>query len=211
MHIAIIGTGRMAAALGRGWAERGHMITFGSRQPDSDKATRLRQEMPATVSVRGVRQSAEHVSIIVLALPYSGVVETVAQLGDLTGKIIIDCTNPIAPGLRSLVDHTRSGAQQVALLAPGAKVVKAFNSIGAEGMVDTTFNGRPATMFYCGDDALAKQAVRQLAADLGFEPVDAGQLSAARHLEALALLWIHLATATDLGREIAFRLEQRTP
>ncbi|MEZ4517995.1 MAG: hypothetical protein R3C44_14640 [Chloroflexota bacterium] len=64
-------------------------------------------------------------------------------------------------------------------------------------------------MLVCGDDLLAKTAVLELAADLGFEPVDAGPLAAARHLEALALLWIHLAIVQGYGREIAFRLEQR--
>lgn len=209
MHIAIIGTGRVAAALGRGWASKGHMVTFGSRQPESEKVAAMMAEMPPSVSVRPLRVAAENSSILVLAVPYSAASDALSQLGDLAGKVLVDCTNPIAPGLRPLYDANSSGAQHIAALAPQATVVKAFNTIGAEGMANPVFNGRAATMLLCGDDLLAKAGVSQLAEELGFEPVDAGPLAAARHLEALALLWIHLASTTELGRDIAFRLERR--
>ena len=176
MHIAIVGTGRVAQALGRGWANAGHMVTLISRDPDSSGVAALAESMPPTISVRGQRGAADHVSIVVLAVPFSAVPDILPLLGDLSDKVIIDCTNPIAPGLRSLVEPFSSGAQQIAALVPKANLVKAFNTIGAEGMAGFDFNGRPATMLYCGDDILAKEAVRQLAADLGFEPLDAGTL-----------------------------------
>lgn len=209
MHIAIVGTGRVAQALGRGWADAGHMVTLLSRDSDSVGATNILSQMPPTVSIRGLHGGTQHASIIVLAVPYSAVAELLPLLGDLTDKVIIDCTNPIAPGLRSLVDSATSGAQQIAALAPEARVVKGFNTIGYEGMLDAMYRGHAATMLYCGDDLVAKEAMRQLAADLNFEPADAGALSAARHLEAFALLWIYLTTQPNFGRQIAFRLEQR--
>ena len=87
--------------------------------------------------------------------------------------------------------------------------VKAFNTTGAENMADPNYNGLAATMFICGDDELGKGATAQLAEELGFEVIDAGTLAAARHLENLALLWIHLARVTGLGRDVAFRLLRR--
>jgi predicted dinucleotide-binding enzyme len=97
----------------------------------------------------------------------------------------------------------------VATWAPGARVVKVFNTTGANNMANPDFGGIAATMFYCGDDAEAKAAAARLAADLGFDPVDAGNLEQARLLEPLALLWIRLAYVQKQGREIAFKLLRR--
>jgi 8-hydroxy-5-deazaflavin:NADPH oxidoreductase len=97
----------------------------------------------------------------------------------------------------------------VAGWARGARVVKAFNTCGYNVMANTEFPA-PVTMFYCGDDAQAKQIVSGLAAAIGFEPHDAGGLAQARVLEALALLWVTLALKQGDGPEIAFRLMRRS-
>ncbi len=209
MKIAIIGTGRVAAALGKGWATRGHMITFASRQPGSEKVAALVEAAGPRAAAASVADAVARSSTVVLAVPFSAAQETLARAGNLAGKVLADCTNPIAPGLRPLYDSSTSGAEQIAAWAPGARVVKAFNTTGAENMAAPAYPGGAATMFLCGDDELAKAAVWQLAEELGFEPVDAGALAAARHLENLALLWIHLAQVNGLGRSIAFRLLRR--
>src|SRR5262249_48773928 len=97
---------------------------------------------------------------------------------------------------------------EVARWAPGARVVKAFNTIGAQHMTDPRVGGERASMFLCGDDADARRIVAQLAETLGFEPVDAGPLRQARLLEPLALLWISLAYAHGQGPDIAFKLRR---
>lgn len=209
MKITIIGTGRVAGALGKGWAARGHTITFASREPSSEKVRALLAEAGPNASAARTAEAIARSSIVVLAVPFSAVESALRQAGDLSGKVVVDCTNPIAPGLRPLFNGTTSGAEQVAAWVPGAKVVKAFNTTGAENMAAPVYNGQPSMMPMCGDDSLAKAAVWQLAAELGFEPVDAGALSAARHLENLALLWIHLASVSGLGRDIAFRIMRR--
>lgn len=209
MNIGIVGTGRVAAALGKGWAARGHTITFASRNPNEPKVRSLLDEVGPFGSAARVDEVAGRSSIVVLAVPFSAVAERLEQAGNLDGKVIIDCTNPIAPGLKPLFDSSTSGAEQIAAWVPGAKVVKAFNTTGAENMADPVYNSRPTMMPICGDDSLAKAAVWQLAEELGFEPVDAGTLSAARHLENLALLWIHLASVGGMGRDIAFCLLRR--
>ncbi|HNS39200.1 MAG TPA: NADPH-dependent F420 reductase [Promineifilum sp.] len=209
MKIAIIGTGQVAAALGVGWAARGHTVTFASRGPETGRVQALLDRIGPNVTAAPPADAAGRSSVIVLAVPFTAVQESLQAAGDLGGKVIIDCTNPIAPGLRSLFDDTTSGAEQIAAWSPRARVVKAFNTTGAENMVDPVYGGRPATMFMCGDDGPAKGAAAQLAEELGFEVVDAGDLTAARHLEHLALAWIHLANVAGLGRDIAFRLERR--
>lgn len=209
MKIAIIGTGHVAAALGRGWAAKGHMVTFASREPGAERVQKLLDEAGPNASAARVADAVARSSIIVLAVPFTAARERLEMAGQMGGKVVIDCTNPIAPGLRSMFDHSTSGAEQIAAWVPRAKVVKAFNSTGAENMAAPVYDDQPSTMFICGDDELAKGAAAQLAEDLGFEVVDAGGLSAARHLENLALLWIHLARVTGLGRDIAFRLIRR--
>ena len=209
MKIAIIGTGRVAAALGKGWAARGHMVTFASRQPGSEKVATLVAAAGPNAAAARVADAVARSSIVVLAVPFSAAQEMLGRAGDLAGKLLIDCTNPIAPGLRPLYNGDRSGAEQIAAWAPGARVVKAFNTTGAENMAAPAYPGGAASMFLCGDDEMGKAAVWQLAEEIGFEPVDAGALLAARHLENLALLWIHLAQVNGLGRGIAFRLLRR--
>ncbi len=209
MKIAIIGTGHVAAALGRGWAARGHIVTFASRDPAAERVQLLLAEAGPNASAARVADAVGRSSILVLAVPFTAARERLEMAGDVGGKVIIDCTNPIAPGLRSMFDHSTSGAEQIAAWAPRAKVVKAFNTTGAENMAAPLYDGQAATMFICGDDEMAKAAAAQLAEELEFEVIDAGGLSAARHLESLALLWIHLARVSGLGRDIAFRLMRR--
>lgn len=108
------------------------------------------------------------------------------------------------------MDHSGgSGGEQVARWAPGARVVKAFNTTGFENMQNPKFGHEVATMFYAGEDREAKKIVRQLVSDLGFDPVDAGPLSQAHGLEVLASLWGGLAYGQQMGRGIAFRLLRR--
>jgi predicted dinucleotide-binding enzyme len=209
MKIAIVGTGQVAAALGKGWAAKGHMITFASREPGAERVQSLLDEAGPNASAARVADAVARSSIVVLAVPYTAVRERLEMAGDQNGKDVVDCTNPIAPGLRPLVDASTSGVEQIAAWAPRARFVKAFNTTGAENLADPVYGGQATTMFICGDDEMAKGAVVQLAEELGFEVVDAGGLAAARHLENLGLLWIHLARVTGLSRNIAFRLVRR--
>jgi predicted dinucleotide-binding enzyme len=114
------------------------------------------------------------------------------------------------PGLQGLaLGHTTSAAEAIAQWAQGARVVKAFNSTGANNMLDPNYGGQAASMLICGDDAAAKKVVLDLASELGFDAIDAGALSTARDLEPLAMLWIRLAYVQGLGRNIAFKLLRR--
>jgi hypothetical protein len=181
---------------------------FGARDALHPKVAKLLEETGAKGG--SVAEAAAFGEVVVLATPWEATEEAIRSAGDLAGKIVFDCTNPLAPQLAGLtLGHTTSAGEQVASWAPGARVVKVFNTTGANNMANPDFHGVAATMFYCGDDAEAKAAAARLAADLGFDPVDAGALSQARLLEPLALLWIRLAYVQQMGREIAFKLMRR--
>ena len=211
--IGIIGSGNVGGTLGRRWAAGGHWVRFGSRNPESEEMRRLVAEaggMSAAATTAEVVGASE---ILLLATPWSAtepIVRGAAAGGALTGKILIDAVNPLAADLKGLeVGRDQSGAELVASWAPGARVVKCFNTVGYNIMANPVFGGSGATMFYCGDDSAAKDTVQQLATELGFEAVDAGPLRQARLLEPFALLWISLAFTPGMGREIGFRLMRR--
>ena len=124
---------------------------------------------------------------------------------------MIDATNPVLADLSGLtLGTTVSAGEQVQQWASGAKVVKAFNTIGSNILADARFGSERALLAYCGDDAEAKHIVRQLAEELGFDPLDAGPLTQTRLLEPFALLWISLAYKAGQGRDIAFKFLRRS-
>jgi predicted dinucleotide-binding enzyme len=208
MRIGIIGAGNVGGALGGGWARKGHEVTFGVRHPEDPKVKKLLEETGARAA--SPAEAAAGAEVVVLATPWDATESAVRGAGDLAGKVLFDATNPLAPNLSGLTHgFDTSAAEQIASWAPGARVVKIFNTTGANNMANPDFHGTAATMFYCGDDAGAKSTAHQLAADLGFDPVDAGNLEQARLLEPLALLWIRLAYLQGMGREIAFKLMKR--
>jgi predicted dinucleotide-binding enzyme len=211
MKIAVIGAGRVGSTLGGLWAARGHGVTYGVRDPGSDRHKAL---LASGGRVASNAEAVRGADVVLLATPWDATEAALRAAGDLGGRVLIDAVNPIilsAEGLmRGLeVGHTNSAAEHVARWAPGARVVKAFNTIGAENMKDPRFEGQRATMFLCGDDAAAKRTAAGLAEEIGFEPVDAGPLTSARLLEALGMLWIHLGLRMGMGTGIAFRLLRR--
>jgi predicted dinucleotide-binding enzyme len=208
MNIAVIGSGNVGGTLGRRWAELGHQVIFGSRDPHSQKVKALLAASPqARAATAG--DAAAQAEVVALATPWPGLEQIVTGLGDLRGKVVIDCTNPIAPGFQLAVGVTTSGAEQVAGWATGARVVKAFNTTGWENMADPLYDGEPITMFICGDDAQAKAVVTELAEALGFEVADVGDLTTARFVEPLAMVWITLAIVRGQGRNLAFKIVKR--
>jgi predicted dinucleotide-binding enzyme len=146
---------------------------------------------------------------IVLAVPWEAVSPTIAALGELAGKILIDTTDPLKNRRELAIGFTDSGGETVARLARGARVVKAFSTTGAANMADSAYPGGRLMMAIAGDDAAAKQTVMALAAQLGFEPIDTGVLAMSRYLEPLAMIWINLAYVQGMGTQFGFALLRR--
>jgi hypothetical protein len=202
MRIAIIGAGKVGMALGHGWARDGHDVVFGVRNPAGKEVLVGR--------AAGIAEAVRDAAVVVLATPWDAVDSAVGAAGSLDGKILVDCTNPILPALAGLsVGTTESAAERIAAQVPRARVVKAFNTTGSGNMENPRFGAERLTMFYCGDDAEAKRTVEPLIVTLGFAPVDAGPLQAARYLEPLAMLWIHLAYRMGHGPNIGLQLLRR--
>ncbi len=210
MKIAIIGAGNVGSTLGKGWAAKGHEVIYGVRNPNDAKVQGVLKATGGTARAAAVKDAAAAADVVVLATPWGAAREAIKSAGDLTGKTVIDATNPLKPDLSGLaLGHTTSAAEEIARWAAGARVVKAFNTTGAKNMADPRFGGQSASMFLCGDDARTKRTVAELAEALGFEPVDAGPLAQARLLEPLAMLWVTMAYAYGHGPDIAFKLLRR--
>ena len=209
MRIGILGSGNVGGALGKRWAQGGHEIVFGSRKPLSSEMQQLVGEAGGKASAASFREAVDASEVLLLSTPWEATRPLVEGLG-LTGKLLIDATNPLLPSLTGIeYGTTTSGAEQVAAWSRGARVVKAFNSVGFNIMTNPVFDKARAVMFYCGDDADAKKMTLPLIEELGFDAVDAGPLAQARVLEPLAMLWISLAYFQGHGREIAFQFLRR--
>lgn len=210
MKISIIGAGTIGGSLGKIWAAKGHTIVFGVRNPKSEKTLKALSEIGTSAQVLFTKDAAAMSDIIVLATPWEAVPEIVFQIADMTGKILIDCTNPIRPNPEWPLSQGTSAAEEIAKRLPGFQVVKAFNTLGAGNLIDVNFDSVKADGFLCGNDAEAKKTVARLAEEVGLRPVDVGSLRNAELLESLAKLWITLAYQQGIGPNIAFKLLQRT-
>ena len=209
MKIGILGGGNVGGTLGERWAESGHEIFFGVRNPDAAEMKETIGRCGGRASAGSPEQAAAFSGVIVNALPWPATKSALPAL-DLKGKVLLDATNPILPDFSGLeVGTTSSGGELVAQLAASAMVVKIFNTTGFKNMANPVFQGAKIPMFYCGDDSAAKSTAAQLAADLGFDPIDAGPLSNSRLLEPQAFLWIWLALKGGLGRDFAFQIVKR--
>jgi 8-hydroxy-5-deazaflavin:NADPH oxidoreductase len=190
--ISIIGSGSMAAAICSLAAKAGHTVEVISR--DAAKARALAKQVGAgaTTGTFGATPAGD---IVILAVPYSAVLDVVKQYGEeLAGKLLVDITNPINSGFTDFVTPEDSfGAQEIVKAAPAdADVVKAFNTQFSHILAAGPVEGHPLDVFLAGDDAQAKARVSAFIESLGLRPMDTGQLPIARTLEHLALLSLGL-------------------
>jgi 8-hydroxy-5-deazaflavin:NADPH oxidoreductase len=213
MRLAIIGAGNVGGTLGAAWAQKAaHEIFFGVRNPTSDQTQAAVRRLGGKAQAGTPTQAAAFAEFIVLTTPWKAAEAAIRSMGDLTGKIILDATNPLAMGPDGLtleIGHSISAGEKVQGWAKGASVFKTLNTTGFGNMADPVFHGVRSVMFVAGDDAANKSSVIELVAALGFEVVDAGPLRNARLLEAHAMLWIDLALKRGLGRDFAFSLLRR--
>jgi 8-hydroxy-5-deazaflavin:NADPH oxidoreductase len=205
MRIAIIGTGNVGGAIAQGLKNKGHAVTLGARDPDAPATITLASGAGASVATPA--EAAAAAEVIILALPWNVAEAAVGALGDLSGRIVVDCMNPLgrtSDGLALTLGHTSSGGEIVQGWLPGARVVKTLNQVGAEMMADNTSLPHRPVMFMAGNDDAAKGAVAQLLTDLGFDPLDAGDITRSRLLEPFGMVWINQALFRGKGRSWAF-------
>jgi hypothetical protein len=188
--IAVVGTGNVGAALGQRFAGEGHVVIYGSREPARDDVQALVARTEGSARAAEPAAAAGAADIIVLAVPWEIAVDLTRTLGDLSGRIVIDPTNPRVIAADGLRDYAFAGsnAERIQAAAPGAFVVKAFSTLGAETMLDPAVAGGPVSVPIAGDDAAAKELVSGLVTAIGFDPVDVGPLRYSHVIEGLHYL-----------------------
>src|SRR5690242_10131396 len=179
MNIAIIGAGNVGGALGANWAQKGHEIVFGVRDPQAAKTQSLLAKIGSRAKAASPAEAAASADVIVLATPWPATEAAIRSLGNLRGKVVLDATNPLTRGPDGIaleIGHSISAGEKVQGWAAGASVFKTLNTTGFANMVNPVFDGIKSVMFVAGDDAAQKPNVMALIGDLGFEVVDAGPL-----------------------------------
>lgn len=190
MKIAIIGKGHVGSALAAGLGRKGHEIRFGHRDPEES-----------------VPDAARWGEVIILAVPYAAIRDAAREIGSAAdAKTLIDVTNALGENSSLAIGFRTSAAEEIQKMLPKAHIVKAFNTVFAQNQGTGRVGDHQLTAFVAGDDARAKKIVMQLADDIGFDPVDAGPLKAARYLEPMAKLIIDLAYTFGMGTNIGYKL-----
>jgi len=206
-RVAIIGAGNVGGGLGIRLSNSGLPVRFGVR-PGTDVKTVLEACKDATAV--SPEEAAAWGQVVFLAVPGTVALDVARSLaGALAGKVVVDCNNPLIwkEGPVWTPPPEGSLAAAIAKAAPDARVVKGFNTFGAEFHKDPDRAGVAAQVFLASDDAAAKKLATEVATTAGFRPVDAGPLRNAAVLENLAILWIHLATVGGQGRDFTFVMQ----
>lgn len=194
MKVGILGSGNVAMALAAGFLKHGHEVMMGTRQPS--KLADWKAANPKA-AVGTMTDAARFGELVVLAVKGTAGADALRGAGaaNLAGKPVIDATNPIADAppangvLKFFTTLDESLLERLQREFPGARFVKAFNSVGHASMVNPRFTGGPPTMFICGNDDGAKQIVRRVLDQFGWETADMGKAEAARAIEPLCMLW----------------------
>jgi NADPH-dependent F420 reductase len=207
-RIAIIGAGNVGGNLGIRLSKSGFPVKLGVRPGTDAKGVLDQCNKDATAA--SPEEAAGWGEVVFLAVPATVALDVARSLaGALAGKVVVDCNNPLVwkEGPVWTPPPEGSLAAAIAKGAPGARVVKGFNTFGAEFHKDPGRAGVAAQVFLAGDDAAAKKLVTDVATTAGFRAVDAGPLRNAAVLENVAMLWIHLATVGGQGRDFTFVMQ----
>ena len=190
--IAIIGTGDVGKALGVEFAAQGHTIIYGSRDPSRSAVASLIEKTGQGASAATQAEAAAEADIVVLAVPGMLAGEITRSLGDLSGKIIIDPTNPLERSLMTFKHGVAtSNAEIIQEIAPDADVVKAFNTLSWETMIDPDSANGPVSVPLAGNSGSAKKVVAKLVEGMGLEAIDVGPVESAHWVEGMLILWIN--------------------
>ncbi len=188
MNVTIIGSGNVGRALATSISHAGHHVTLTAGHIKNG------QSAAAQIGVSSAESNSDAVAtadVVILAVPSTALDEVLADLAShVDGKVVVDATNPMSPDF--LPPTGTSAAEKIQTRLPRAHVVKAFNTAFASRQAEPEVNGEPVDGFVAGDNEAAKNTVLGLVGDVGFRPVDAGPLSMAHSLEAMALLGISL-------------------
>jgi 8-hydroxy-5-deazaflavin:NADPH oxidoreductase len=194
MKVGILGSGDVGKTLAAGFLKHGHDVAIGTRTPD--KLAEWGQKNPRG-KISSFEDAAKFAEVVVLAVKGTVAKDALLAAGvaNLTGKIVIDATNPISDAppvngvLKFFTDLNESLMERLQREFGSARFVKAFNSIGNSCMVNPQFKAGTPSMFICGNDDAAKKTVAGILTQFGWETADMGRAEAARAIEPLCMLW----------------------
>src|SRR5713101_2118070 len=208
MRVGILGSGLMGSKLGTIWARAGHAVVF-SYARSKQKLEKLAREAKGNASAGTPGEAAREADALLLAVHWSRVDDVLKQAGDVSGKVIVNCSLPMnADDTDLVIAHTSSGSEALARKVPKARIVSAFNTVPSEvlfGVFEARRKATKPSLVYCGDDARSKKIAAELIQDVGFDPIDAGPLRVARYTEPFTLLIAQLAYEGEEGPELAYR------
>ncbi|NBB77628.1 MAG: NAD(P)-binding domain-containing protein [Bacteroidetes bacterium] len=205
MKIAIIGHGNVGGTLARGWAEAGHQILIGARDP-SDKSVKELESKSENITSMEIRSATEAADVILVAIPAPAVSDLAKSLRSVSEKVIIDATNSVFKE----PDGYKTGAEAIKAITGCEDVAKGFNTTGYENMANPKYGDHSLDMFTAGDSKKAKETVANLAYDIGFENCyDFGGDDKFELIEQFAMAWINLAIMQGEGRNIGFKVLKR--
>lgn len=185
--VAIIGLGNVGSALKEGLERAAYEVRGATRG--------------------GVAEAAAWANVIIMAVPFGALQDVAREIGSAAdGKTVVDVTNALTPDMRLALGFTTSGAEELQKLLPSANVVKGFNTVFAQHMSDGKVAGQQLSVFVAGDNEAARGTALELGRAIGFDAIDSGPLSNARHLEALGYFNIQLGYALGMGPAIGFKL-----
>jgi len=205
--IAVIGTGNVGMALGTELAQQGHTIVYGSRQPLGLKALDLARKTEGDASTATPADATASASIVVLAVPGMVVEDVVKGLGNLAGKIIIDATNPLVreePMVMTFGVATSNG-EIVQAAAPEAHVVKAFNTVTWQSMIDPEDSDGPLYVPIVGNHKAAKEKVAEFVEEMGLVPFDLGPIEVAHWTEYAVVVGLNNQFSERQNFDLLFR------
>lgn len=206
MKIAIIGSGNIGSNLSRCWVKSGHEVTIGSRNPTSARVKELIGSIGGPIDAKNPRDACVNADIVVLAVPWAAIDDSLSNFGDLAGKILIDVNNPVDIKKMELIFGSHdSGAEYIARRVPNMRVVKAFNTVASELIGSSKINGVDVSVPVAADNQDDLELVMELVRETGLDPINAGPLTRARLLESLAMLIIYFSRGA-YGRNIGFKL-----
>jgi predicted dinucleotide-binding enzyme len=211
MKIGMLGSGDVGQSLGLAFVSLGHEVKMGSRNPGQASIKAWMAKAGPKASAGTLAEAAAFGELAVIATMWAGTENAIRLAGpkNLAGKVLMDVTNPLLFRPKRLpalaVGGQDSAAETIQRWVPGAKVVKAFNSVSSPNMFKPAFPGGPPDMFICGHDAAAKKVISGICRDFGWEVIDLGGIEEARLIEPLAMIYIHNAIRSDYWN-YAFKL-----
>lgn len=200
MKVGILGSGDVGKVLAGAFKNEGHKVMIATRDIKSAKAAEL---VELGLKVGTFAQVAKFCELAVLCTLWEGAENAIKLAGpaNLEDKIVIDATNPLdfSAGMPPVLvkGRTDSGGEQIQRWLKKSKVVKAFNIVGNAHMYKPQLSETLPTMFFCGNDAGAKEVVKTILLEFGWQPLDIGDITGSRELEPLCILWVKIGMKTN--------------